>query len=309
MMKTKDIFQAFSKAFDVVKIIKTDTYLNEATRMGKNVPHEKYPTMVVLGLAYPMRIIKHTPTHFVPSFYTFGQDYHDVLKNRIISAMREIPYDYKMGVDNNHHDERLAAVVSGLGYYAINQLIINKDFGSYIFLGVVFIDMKIDETTFFEPLDDCGDCHRCIDACPTKAISEKGFDVEACMSHYNQAKIVLNETQQMSNYSLFGCDICQMVCPKNIHKGTVIHPEFELSGKEMVSIVDIFCDSEKTFNEKYCNMAYLWKGKTMLMRNACMLLYRHNNQTYLPLIKDTLKKAYPSWYLEIAKKVVHKLEL
>lgn len=307
-MNTHDIYEAFSKAFDIVKIIKTDDYLCEAQKMGKKVPHETYQTMVVVGLAYPMRVIKHTKTHLVPSFYTFGQDYHHVLKQRIINSMKDMPYAYKMGVDNHQHDERLAAVVSGLGYFAKNQLIITKSFGSYVFLGVVFIDAAFLEATTLDVLDDCGDCRICINACPTNALSDEGFNVDLCMSHYNQAKTVLTELQMSSNYSLFGCDICQMVCPKNVKKGTIVHPEFALSGKEMVSIVDIFASSEKTFMETYKNMAYLWKGKTMLMRNACMLLYRHQNKTYIPLIKQTLSKPYPSWYLETAKKVIKDLE-
>jgi len=290
----------FEASFDLVGIIETKTYLDEAKRLHKDVPFEVYPTMVVVGLAYPFRIIKHTKTHLVPSFYTFGNDYHKVLKSRIDKVLKDFPHPYHYGVDNHPHDERLAAALAGLGFFGKNQLIINKDLGSYFFLGVIFIDMKLEKTIVLDVRDDCGTCRKCIDACPPGALFEGGFNVEKCMSHYNQSKRILTDQEVDLNYSLFGCDICQMVCPKNIHKGTKIHPEFELSGKELVSIDDLLTLSEKAFKERYQDMSYLWKGKTILMRNALMVLKRTNNHAYDDLIKLSLNRISTPWYTDLA---------
>jgi len=276
--------------------------------MGQEVPHVNYPTMVVLGLSYPKRILSHTQTHFVPSFYTFGQDYHTVLKQRIHLVMQKLNLDYELGVDNHPHNERLAALLSGVGFFGKNQLIINKSYGTYLFLGIVFIDTKLDKEIILEIDDSCGTCRKCIDACPTNALSETGYDVHKCMSFYNQEKKVLSKEEVLHNYSLFGCDICQMVCPKNVHKGVSMHHEFELTGKEMVSIVDLFTTSEKEFKKIYGEMSYLWKGKTILMRNALALMYKKNMTGYLDLIEHSIHKYQAPWYQRFAKEVCDHLK-
>lgn len=307
-MQAKELHDIFSKTFDVVGIINTKTYLDEAKKMHKIVPDETYQTMVILGLAYPFRRINHTRSHLVPSFYTFGMDYHTVLKNRIKQVMDALDLAYHMGVDNHPHDERLAAALAGVGFFGKNQLIINQDLGSYMFLGIVFIDTKLEHEFKLDMTDDCGTCRRCIDACPTQALDEGSYDIDKCMSHFNQAKQVLTPDEISSNVSLFGCDICQMVCPKNIKKGVIVHPEFELSGKEMVSIVDLFTLSEKEFKSKYSDMSYLWKGKTVLMRNAATLILKQKNQSYTSLLEFSLQKHDVPWYQVTLQTIIETLK-
>ena len=299
--------EAFQSQFDIVGIIDTKSYLIKAEELGKRVPPITYPTMVVLGLTYPKRIIKHTQTHLVPSFYTFGSDYHNVLKKRIVEVMNNFPYAYEFGVDNHPHDERLAAVLAGVGYFGKNQLIINKDYGTYIFLGIVFIDVEIEKEIILDSSDDCGSCTKCIDACPTGALFDGGYNQHKCISNFNQEKRELTNEEIKANYVLFGCDICQMVCPKNINKGVITHPEFILSGKEMVSILDLFQDSEKEFKLKYGDMSYMWKGKTILMRNALTLLAKQNNKAYNELIKNSMDRVKAKWYIQTAHKILEKL--
>jgi epoxyqueuosine reductase len=306
-LKAIEIQQKFQEYFDVVGVIETNKYLEAAKHMHKEVPETNYPTMVVLGLSYPYRTLKHTKTHLVPSFYTFGRDYHMVLKDRMEKVLKGFSCAYQYGVDNHPHDERLAAVLSGIGYFGKNQLIINETYGTYMFLGIVFLDLKLDKELILEITDDCGTCRKCIQACPTHALSDQGFDMEKCMSHFNQTKKVLSDVEIDKNYALFGCDICQMVCPKNIHIKPKMHEEFELSGKEMVSIVELFKDSEKVFKQKYHDMSYLWKGKTILMRNALTLLLKQQNTHYNDLIEQSINEKTVSWYQETAKDILNRL--
>lgn len=307
-MTSKALRNLFLDKFDVVGIIESKTYINEAKQMGKFHKDINYPTMVVLGLSYPKRIMKHTKTHLVPSFYTFGSDYHTVLKQRIKEVMEPLNVNYSLGVDNHPYDERLAAVLSGVGYFAKNQLIINKTYGTYMFLGVVFVDINIDQEFILDIDDDCGTCRKCISACPTKALFDGGYDMQKCISFYNQEKKDLTYQEIDSNYQLFGCDICQLVCPKNINKGTHVHNEFELSGKEMVSIMDLFELSSKAFTQKYEDMSYLWKGKTILLRNALMVMLRQKQTDYIDEIASTMDDTKPSWYLSTASKVLQRLK-
>ena len=307
-MTSKELREIFLKKFDVVGIIQSETYIKEAIKMGKMYEDIKYPTMVVLGLSYPKRIMKHTDTHLIPSFYTFGSDYHHVLKQRIKDVMDPLNINYALGVDNHPYDERLAAVLSGIGYFGKNQLIINKTYGTYMFLGIVFVDINITEEIILDIDDDCGTCRKCISACPTNALFDGGYDMHKCISYYNQEKKDLSEEEIDSNYQLFGCDICQLVCPKNINKGIVVHKEFELSGKEMVSIMDLFQLSNKSFSEKYEDMAYLWKGKTILLRNALMVMLKQKQTKYIDEIEMSMDQQKPSWYLSTASKVLKRLK-
>lgn len=304
-MNIVDLKVAFEKEFDLVGIIKSKRYLDEARKLNLNVPTPPFQTMVVLGLAYPKRTLSHTKTHLVPSFYTFGQDYHTVLKDKIKKVMHALPMAYEFGVDNHPHNERLAAISAKIGFFGKNQLIINETYGSYFFLGIVFVDIEYQEEIILSIEDDCGPCRKCIDLCPTGALFEGGYDFQLCMSHFNQAKKVLSFDEMKSNYSLFGCDICQLVCPKNIQKGIKMHKEFELSGKEFVSISDLFTLSEKAFREKYNNMAYLWKGKTILMRNAMVLLDKFNHHDFDDLIKNSIDPMKPKWYTQTYDKINH----
>lgn len=308
-IKSKVLYNAFKEQFDIVGIIKTENYLKASHSLQKKHLEIPYQTMVVVGLSYPFRVLKHTKTHLIPSFYTFGSDYHEVLKSRMKNVMKHFDFDYELNVDNHPHDERLAATLAGIGFFGKNQLIINQDIGSYFFIGIVFVDVKIDDEIILEVQDDCGTCRICIDACPTKALSEQGYHMDLCMSYYNQSKKVLTKDEMNHNYSLFGCDICQMVCPKNIHKGKVIHPEFELNGKEMVSIVDLFLDSDSVFNSKYNHMSYLWKGKTILMRNALALMRRHQNYDFMDLIKQSRTNKRASWYEETLEEFINEFDL
>lgn len=307
-MKSEDLRTLFLTQFDEVGIIHTKTYQNEAKKLHKKQIDIHYPTMVVVALSYPKRIIKHTHKHLVPSFYTFGQDYHDVLKNRIKKVMEHLEYKYALGVDNHPYDERLAAVLSGVGFFGKNQLIINKNLGSYMFLGIVLIDCILDQEFVLDVLDDCGTCDICIKACPTGALEENKYHLQKCISYFNQEKEVLTEAQIQSNHSLFGCDICQMVCPKNINKGIIQHSEFELTGKESVSIKDLFTLSNRIFEKNYDNMAYLWKGKTILMRNALTLMLKQKNNAYIELIEKSLDKKTAPWYQDTAHLILDKLK-
>lgn len=291
-MNAHQLVDHFSNYFDVVGVIRTSTYQAAANSMNKAPLEIPYPTMVVVGLAYPRRNLSHPKTHVVASFYTFGQDYHTVLTNRFREALSKFTFQYSIGVDNHPLDERLAATLAGIGFFGKNQLIINPHYGSYMFLGVAFIDVELNNEFRLIIDDSCGTCTKCITACPVDALSENGYDMTKCISHYNQAKQPLTAEQKAANYCLFGCDICQMVCPKNMGKVNPTHIEFELTGKEAVALTDLFTLSANQFDAKYGGMAYLWKGKTILMRNALTLVDEVTRTSLVAQLPTNL----PKWF-------------
>jgi epoxyqueuosine reductase len=289
------IKQALEKQFDIVKTMPTAIYAQALKLQDKPTPPEGYHTTFVVGLAYPKRIVKASDDTFVPSFYCFGKDYHTVLKTRLADVLNGFSIRYETGVDNHPWDERLAAVLSGVGFFGKNQLIIHESLGSYFFLGLAFVDLPYEGNLPVALPDGCGDCRKCLDACPTQAISGSGYRMNRCLSFVNQSKQPLSKADAMANYCLFGCDLCQLACPKNQGKGTLVHPEFAPDDADTVRADDLFTMTERVFGAKHPGKAYLWKGKTVLMRNGVLLLWRKQNHAWDDALRMTLPDK-PDWY-------------
>ncbi len=262
-------------------------------------------SIFVVGLAYPYVVYKQQKDKLLGSIYTYGYDYHYVMKEMIDKSLDG--FEYVSLVDNHNLDERLALSLTGLAYLAKNDLMINKEFGSYFFIGLVLTKDKYDEV-IVENDDSCGDCMICINACPVGALTG-GFKIDKCMSAKNQLKEEFSEEMIKNNYLLFGCDICQRVCPKNKIVVDKYVEELKFKQTAYVEILDLFNLSNREFNNKYNKHAYTWKGKTILLRNALTLLLRQKNTDYNELIKKTIEDdKYPLWYKNDAKKILKRLE-
>ena len=169
---------------------------------------------------YPKKVLKSDST-FKISKYAHGKDYHLVLKKKLkqlLNIMKDKfgSFEGRVFVDSAPILERAWAKKSGLGWIGKNTNLINKQSGSFFFLAEIIVDLELnyDNTT----TDHCGSCTACIDACPTNAIYEPyKLDASRCISYYT---IELKESFS-SNLSsdfkdwIFGCDICQDVCPWN----------------------------------------------------------------------------------------------
>jgi len=170
--------------------------------------------------------------------YAYGRDYHKVVKKKMKTLLKEIQTfepDTKgrCFVDSAPVMEREWAKRAGLGWVGKNTLIIHPKKGSYFFLGVIIIDQEMD---YDEPISDhCGTCTRCIDACPTDAIAEEGFvlDASKCISYATielKADALPKDFEGKMEGWAFGCDICQEVCPWN--KFSTPHAEDDFIPKE-----------------------------------------------------------------------------
>ncbi len=166
------------------------------------------------------------------SRYAWGTDYHDTLRaglERLVATLAEYePFAYKICVDTAPVLERSLARLAGLGWIGKNTCLINQQQGSWFFLGEVIWSLDLPADT--APPDRCGTCTRCIDACPTAAIvpREDRFEVDArlCIAYLNiELKgPVPEELRAPMGRHLFGCDICQDVCPWNRRAAAL--PEF-----------------------------------------------------------------------------------
>jgi epoxyqueuosine reductase len=146
---------------------------------------------------------------------------------------------YRVLVDANQHVDREAAARSGVGFYGKNTMLITRRYGSWVVLGTVVTDVELEPTP---PLGlNCGDCRLCIDACPTGALDEPGtLDAERCLSYWTQAPAAVPEPyREHLGAQVYGCDICQDVCPWNrgIEKRRDGGPQPD-SAEPHVSLVD-----------------------------------------------------------------------
>jgi epoxyqueuosine reductase len=146
--------------------------------------------------------------------YTWVDAYAQ-LRQKLDTLGKKLGGSYRVLVDANQHVDREAAARSGLGFYGKNTLLITRRHGSWVVLGTVVSDVALEPTP---PLDlDCGDCRLCIDACPTGALDEPGtLDATRCLSYWTQAPAAPPaEYRTDFGAQVYGCDICQDVCPWN----------------------------------------------------------------------------------------------
>lgn len=168
------------------------------------------------------------------SMYAYGEDYHRVVRDKLKALLEALrreagPVEGRCFVDSAPVLERDWAKRGGLGWVGKNTLLINPKAGSYFFLAELVIDLELAPDG---PMKDyCGTCRRCIDACPTEAISPQGYllDASKCISYLTiELKEAIPEAFQgkMDNW-MFGCDICQEVCPWNRFSQPHAEPAFE----------------------------------------------------------------------------------
>lgn len=214
--------------------------------MEKNREKRLDPTKLVEGAKSVISVIMNyfpgqkqkDPSAPVVSKYAYGIDYHKVMKvklNHLLDFIRvNIPdATGRTFVDSAPVMEHAWAQKSGLGWIGNNSLLLTKKYGSFVFIGELIVNAELD---YDEPVKNmCENCRKCIDACPTKAIISAGIvDARKCISYHT----IENKTEEMPedmkgkfHNRVFGCDICQDVCPwnKNLlpHKTPEFNPKQE----------------------------------------------------------------------------------
>ena len=154
------------------------------------------------------------------SNYAWGEDYHDILKSRLYKLLNwlkiEIPDLNGIAcVDTSPVMDKVWAQRAGLGWQGKHTNLITKDFGSWLFLGELLVDIELDYDELFSE-DLCGSCTSCIDSCPTQALGEYEIYAEKCISYLTieHRGDFPDNRSELHNW-IYGCDICQEVCPWN----------------------------------------------------------------------------------------------
>lgn len=189
-------------------------------------------TLVVTGISYFSEIMQQKNVPLL-SRYSYGTDYHDVIVPRLeelMSFIREkIPgTEGKAFCDTGFLHEKSWVREAGLGWQGRHSIMINREIGSFFFIGILMLNSNLETDTPFTE-DYCGNCRLCIDACPTYAINEnRTIDARKCISNRtieNRGPIPEEIVGKLGG-RVYGCDICQDVCPWNMKIEPKKHPEF-----------------------------------------------------------------------------------
>lgn len=255
-------------------------------------------TIISIAVAYPHKL-KQQPQKtaykrgkFTPN--SWGLDYHYVLQDkldRLAKGIEELTanFEYKGMVDTGALVDTAVARRAGIGFIGKNGLVISKEFGSYMFLGELITNLDIEPD---HPVDyDCGDCNRCVTACPTSCLIGDGtMNAKRCLSFQTQDKGVMDlEFRKKIKTVIYGCDICQICCPYN--KGldnplaTEIDPD--LAHPELLPFLEL---SNGQFKEKFGHIAGSWRGKNILQRNAIIALANANDRSAIPKLLEIIDK-------------------
>jgi len=225
-------------------------------------------SVIVLGAPYapaceeirPILASAGDPYTGLISSMAIGRDYHKTVRALLNELAGRInPGKYRILTDSSGLVEREWAVKAGLGFWGKNCCVISPSKGSFFYLGLLLTDLPISVKTNTVP-SACGTCARCVNACPGKALAPYHVDYTKCVSYITQKDGVLSAVDEMRmGRHVYGCDICQRVCPYNVG----------VAGEYPAVNLNCLADMTEAGFERMCgNTVMGWKGLVILKRNA-----------------------------------------
>lgn len=211
------------------------------------------------------------------SIYARGRDYHKVLRSRLQQLASRIeqvagPHGYRVATDSAPVMEVELAQASGLGWRGKHTLLLARDAGSMFFLGEILTDLPL-------PADapggaHCGACTRCIEICPTQAITAPyQLDARRCISYLTieHAGAIPEEFRKPIGNRVYGCDDCQLACPWNKFARRATTPDFDARhGLDSATLVELFAWTESEFDERHAGSAIRRIGHERWLRNLAV---------------------------------------
>jgi epoxyqueuosine reductase len=257
-------------------------------------------SIVMVGMNYKADR-QDAPTPGRVASYARGADYHDVLRDRLNQLLAWIQEEFpgcrgRGVVDTAPLLERDFARRAGLGWFGKNTMLLNKRLGSFFFLGAMLLDLDLQPDAAQEH-GHCGTCTACLDACPTRAFPEPGvLDSRRCISYLTielRGQIPAELREPMGDW-LFGCDICQDVCPWNRKAPRSAEPAWETRPDLMaIDPVELLELTEDGFRRRFRGTALLRSKRRGLLRNAAIVLGNRGNPAALPALRQALSDPEP----------------
>ncbi len=271
--------------------------VEERTTPQKLLP--KAQSIISIAIAYPSRM-KNAPKSKKGDrrgFFaraSWGKDYHDVLREKL-RLLEEFLHEKVEGVatkamvDTGELHDRAVAERAGIGFVGKNCSLITEEYGSYVYLGEMITNIPFEPD---EPVEEgCGDCNICVDACPTDALVQGGqLNASRCIAFQTLTKEYLpDEFRSKLGNRLYGCDTCQLVCPKNKGMDFHLHEELE-PDPELVKprLIPLLTMSNREFKHQFGYMAGSWRGKKPLQRNAIIALAHYRDETAVDPLENLM---------------------
>ena len=264
-------------------------------------------TIIAIGLPYGEGYkIPSSGNKGLLSVSSHGEDYHKAVTSLLIKLAEEIkPYisfKFLPCVDTSYLIDKEICKLAGIGNYGKNSLIINQNKGSFIYLGYLLTDIETETDSVIEK-DICGTCNICVKGCPNNAIFESGgINAKRRVSYLTQTKkyIPLKYRESMGR-QIYGCDICQIVCPLNKE---VLNKEVNIVYSDLlVDLEELLNISNQNFKKKYGHTAGSWRGRNIWKRNALISIGNLKIDSMFQKVKDELQnpsdmiKIYAAWSL------------
>lgn len=251
---------------------------------------ENTKSIICVGLNYNQKV---DFNEFKIAKYALGDDYHIFLKDKLNELFLYIKDLFpelqgRVYTDTAPILERSLAKRAGLGWIGKNKMLINPKKGSYYLLGELFLNIDLE---YDNPIKNfCGNCTRCIDACPTDALADiGGLNSNLCISYLtieSKTEIPENLTDKLENY-IFGCDICQDVCPwnKSFSSYSDLHETLPRDWINNKSIDDILMMEQEEFSKIFKNSPVKRAKLKGLIRNTISMITKTKNKKYINILE------------------------
>ncbi len=265
-------------------------------------------SIVMVGLDYrsiavPQHILN-DPARGRIAAYAWNLDYHDILEPRLeqlaawMKSQIGESIEHKVYVDTGAVLERSHAQQAGMGFIGKNTMLIHPRRGSYFFLGEIISTIEFDKYDIAHKATMCGNCTRCMMACPTDAFPEPYvLDARRCISYHtieNKGWIERNLRSSFGNW-VYGCDICQDVCPFQRFSlpsdEEAFYPVDDYSTVPL--LVELLSLTDETFKERYVGSPIYRIRRKRLVRNACIAAGNSHDKQFIPYIIQLLYDSEP----------------
>jgi len=223
--------------------------------------------------------VLHDPHSAFISRYALGRDYHKLMRHRLQQLADRIaqsigPFQHRVYTDSAPVMEVELAQLAGLGWRGKHTLLLQREHGSWFFLGEIYTDLALPIDTPTE--NHCGTCHACIDICPTQAIvAPYQLDARRCISYLTiELKgSIPEDLRPLLGNRIYGCDDCQLICPWNKFAQTTQETDFHpRQGLDDATLIDLFAWNEAQFNERLQGSAIRRIGHVQWLRNIAVAL-------------------------------------
>lgn len=246
------------------------------------------------------------------SRYAWGDDYHDVMQAKLERLLEHVRREAgreiqgRIFVDSGPVMDREAGARAGIGWYGKNTNLLSMTIGSFFFLGELFLSLDLE---YDQPIRDrCGQCRLCLDACPTNAfVGPYVLDARKCISYLTiELKgSIPRDLRPLMGTHIFGCDICQDVCPYNTTvkstKEQALHPRQGLHAPELLPLLSL---TEAAFKARFAGSPILRAKRRGFLRNVCVALGNLRRREAVPALvaaletdPDALVRGHAAWAL------------